>query len=68
MLFSPDRFIGAARQALTKLGVRWELTDWERAYNEGEPLTRDDMREIGKPWQPFSTVATWYLWRSLENT
>ena len=40
----------------------------ERAYNEGEPLTRDDMREIGKPWQPFSSVATWYLWRSLENT
>ncbi len=40
----------------------------ERAYNDGEPLSKDDMREIGKPWQPFSTVATWYLWRSLENT
>ncbi len=40
----------------------------ERAYNDGEPLSKDEMREIGKPWQPFSTVATWYLWRSLENT
>ncbi len=40
----------------------------ERAYNDGEPLSKDDMREIGKPWQPFSTVASWYLWRSLENT
>lgn len=40
----------------------------ERAYNEGELLTRDQMREIGRPWQPFSSVATWYLWRSLENT
>ena len=35
MLYSPDGFIGAARQALTKLGVTWEPTEWERAYNEG---------------------------------
>ena len=35
MLYSPDGFVGAARQALTKLGVRWEPTEWERAYNEG---------------------------------
>jgi hypothetical protein len=26
---------GAARQALTKLGVTWELTEAQRAYNEG---------------------------------
>ena len=35
MLYSPDGFIGAARQALTKLGVTWEPTEWERAYTEG---------------------------------
>jgi len=35
MLYSPNGFIGAARQALTKLGVRWEPTEAERAYNEG---------------------------------
>jgi len=35
ILYSPDGFIGAARQALTKLGVKWELTEWERSYNEG---------------------------------
>lgn len=35
VLYSPDGFIGAARQALTKLGVKWEPTDAERAYNEG---------------------------------
>jgi hypothetical protein len=28
-------FLGAARAALTKLGVTWEPTAWERAYNEG---------------------------------
>lgn len=35
MLYSPDGFIGAARQVLTKLGVAWEPTEAERAYNEG---------------------------------
>ena len=35
ILYSPNGFLGAARQALTKLGVAWEPTDAERAYNEG---------------------------------
>ena len=35
MLYSPDGFAGAARQALNKLGVAWEPTAAERAYNEG---------------------------------
>ena len=35
LLYTPDGFIGAARQALTKLGVKWEPTESERAYNEG---------------------------------
>jgi ferredoxin-NADP reductase len=35
ILCSPNGFIGAARQALTKLGVKWEPTEAERAYNEG---------------------------------
>jgi hypothetical protein len=35
MLYSSNGFAGAARQALTKLGVKWEPTEAERAYNEG---------------------------------
>ncbi len=35
LLYSPNGFLGAARQALTKLGVNWEPTEAERAYNEG---------------------------------
>ena len=35
ILNSPGGFLGAARTALDKLGVTWEPTDWERAYNEG---------------------------------
>jgi DNA-3-methyladenine glycosylase II len=39
----------------------------ERQYNAGEALTKDEMRTIGKAWSPWSTVATWYLWRSLDE-
>ncbi len=46
------------------LGLRRAM---ERNYNGGEPLTKDEMREIGAPWRPWSTVATWYMWRSLDN-
>jgi hypothetical protein len=35
MLAAKGGFIGAARQALDKLGVSWEPTDAQRAYNEG---------------------------------
>jgi hypothetical protein len=34
ILYSPDGFLGAARQAFTKLGVAWESTEAEGAYNE----------------------------------
>lgn len=35
MLYSRGGFLGAARQALDKLGVEWELTEAQQAYNEG---------------------------------
>jgi DNA-3-methyladenine glycosylase II len=38
----------------------------ERNYNGGEPLTKDDMRRIASPWSPWSSVGTWYMWRSLD--
>ena len=35
LLYCPNGFLGAAQQALTKLGVAWEPTEAEGAYNEG---------------------------------
>ena len=30
-------------------------------------ITRlEDMNAIATPWRPWRTVATWYLWRSLD--
>jgi hypothetical protein len=34
MIFCPDGFIGATRQALDKLGVQWSPSSAEIAYNE----------------------------------
>jgi hypothetical protein len=34
LLMHPTGLRGAAREALTKLGVKWEPTESERAYNE----------------------------------
>ena len=35
MLYSRGGFASVARQALDKLGVKWDPTEAERAYNEG---------------------------------
>src|SRR5579859_7650678 len=35
MLAARGGFIDAARQALDKLGVQWEPTEFQRAYNDG---------------------------------
>jgi DNA-3-methyladenine glycosylase II len=35
-------------------------------YNTGRPLSKLKMRRIGNGWAPWRSVATWYLWRSLD--
>ena len=35
-------------------------------YNSSKPLSKLKMRQIASEWQPWRTVATWYLWRSLD--
>lgn len=35
-------------------------------YFSGEPVSRSDLREVAANWDPWRTVATWYLWRSLD--
>ena len=35
-------------------------------YAEGEKITPSRARAMGEAWQPWRTVATWYLWRSLD--
>lgn len=35
-------------------------------YNQGRPLSLSRMQRIGNTWAPWRSVATWYLWRSLD--
>ena len=38
-----------------------------RAYGlKARPLPKDVLR-IGAPWRPHASVASWYLWRSLDG-
>lgn len=35
-------------------------------YFSGEPVSRAEARELGDGWSPYRSVATWYIWRSLD--
>ena len=38
-----------------------------RAYGLRKRPTPKDVLRIGSKWRPYASVASWYLWRSLEN-
>lgn len=42
------------------------LNGVSRAYYSGEPVSRSEVRDLATSWAPYSTVATWYIWRSLD--
>ncbi len=35
-------------------------------YFSGDAVSRSDAREVAAAWAPYGTVATWYIWRSLD--
>jgi DNA-3-methyladenine glycosylase II len=35
-------------------------------YNDKQPVEAEAVRELARGWQPWRSVATWYLWRSLD--
>jgi len=36
-------------------------------YFSGESVSRSDAREVAAAWAPYCSVATWYIWRSLDT-
>ncbi|MCY7277393.1 MAG: DNA-3-methyladenine glycosylase [Phormidesmis sp. CAN_BIN44] len=46
------------------LGIR---TGIRRAYQYSDLPNKAAIEELGKVWQPYRTIASWYLCRSLEN-
>jgi len=45
------------------LGIRNAI---RKAYSLEEPPLPADIERLAASWKPFCTVASWYLWRSLE--
>ena len=45
------------------LGIQNAIAQWYPADTE---RSRQDLLDLSQSWRPFSTVASWYLWRSLE--
>lgn len=46
------------------LGIRMAMKNHYGLEELPRPV---EMEEIAKPWRPFCSVASWYLWRSLEK-
>jgi DNA-3-methyladenine glycosylase II len=38
----------------------------ERHYLSGRRASKGEIEQAGERWRPWRTVATWYLWRSLD--
>lgn len=38
-----------------------------KAYELDAAPKPAEMERIAEPWRPYASVASWYLWRSLEN-
>ena len=45
------------------LGIRNAI---RKAYGLAELPTPDEIEAMAQRWRPYCTVASWYLWRSLE--
>jgi DNA-3-methyladenine glycosylase II len=43
------------------------ITAVQKAYRLRKPPTPDRLRKIGEAWRPYRSIASWYLWRSLDN-
>jgi DNA-3-methyladenine glycosylase II len=49
---------------LADLGIRNAV---RRAYGLGELPKAADLSKLAEKWHPYCSVASWYLWRSLEG-
>ena len=47
----------------------WDLPQLTQLLDDGEPgrkVSVRTMQRLGEQWRPWRSVATWYLWRSLD--
>jgi DNA-3-methyladenine glycosylase II len=46
------------------LGLRKAM---QKAYSLAELPSPENMRNIAQSWMPYCSIATWYMWKSLEK-
>jgi DNA-3-methyladenine glycosylase II len=46
------------------LGLRKAM---KKAYSLDELPSSESMCSIAEPWKPYCSIATWYMWKSLEK-
>ena len=39
----------------------------QRLYSMPDLPEKEEIEEIGRKWRPYRTVATWYIWKSLNQ-
>ena len=39
----------------------------ENIYNGGEVMSKEDLLDQAENWAPWRTVATWFLWRTIDD-
>jgi DNA-3-methyladenine glycosylase II len=61
MIFSLGRFDVLP---VGDLGIRNAI---QKAYGLSELPKPSEIEEIAQPWRPYASIASWYLWRSLDN-
>ena len=38
----------------------------EKIYNDGDRMSKKEIEKVVITWKPWRTIATWYLWRSID--
>jgi DNA-3-methyladenine glycosylase II len=46
------------------LGIRAGI---QRLYGLPELPRKKTIEQIATPWQPYRTIACWYIWRSVDG-
>lgn len=39
----------------------------QRLHEMPDPPTKGQLHDLGEPWRPYRSIATWYFWRSLGS-
>ena len=56
-----------AREDVFSFGDGGLTSAVNRLYGGSIPLTKDEIKTIADKWQPYRSIASLYLWRSLNN-